>query len=61
MGMTKAEFDEKFTGTLDALVEAMAENPEIDPEKFYSMTCILENLRFFSPVLYGAIKSKKDY
>lgn len=57
--MTKEEFDEKFTGTLDALVEVMAENPDIDPEKFYSMTCILENLRFFSPVLYGAIQSKK--
>ena len=59
MEMTKAEFDEKFLGTLDALVEAMAENPDIDPEKFYSMTCILENLRFFSPVLYGAIQNKK--
>lgn len=60
MGMTKEEFDEKFTGTLDALLEAMAENPDIDPEKFYSMTCILENLRFFSPVLYGAILNKKQ-
>lgn len=60
MGMTKEEFDEKFTGTLDALVAAMAENPDIDPEKFYSMTCILENLRFFSPVLYGAIQNKKQ-
>lgn len=59
MGMTKEAFDEKITGILDALVEAMAENPDIDPEKFYSMACILENLRFFSPVLYGAIKSKK--
>lgn len=60
MEMTKEEFDEKFTGTLDALAEAMAENPDIDPEKFYSMTCILENLRFFSPVLYGAIQNKKQ-
>lgn len=60
MEMTKAEFDEKFTNTLDALVEAMAENADIDPEKFYSMTCILENLRFLSPVLYGAIRKKKN-
>lgn len=58
MGMTKEEFDEKFTGTLDALLAAMAENPDIDPEKFYSMACIMENLRFFSPVLYGAIQKK---
>ncbi|GAA4424582.1 hypothetical protein GCM10023188_04570 [Pontibacter saemangeumensis] len=58
--MTKEEFDEKFTGTLDAVLEAMAENPEIDPAKFYSMACVLENLRFFSPVLYGAIRVKKE-
>lgn len=43
---------------MDALLKAMAENPEIDPEKFYGMACILENMRFFSPVLYGAIRSK---
>ncbi|GAB3195224.1 hypothetical protein ABID22_003608 [Pontibacter aydingkolensis] len=54
--MTKEEFENKFGETLDAIVEAMAENTEIDPEKFYSMACIIENLRFFSPVLYGAIK-----
>ena len=59
--MTKEEFEHKFGESMDALLEAMAENPEIDPEKFYGMACILENLRFFSPVLYGAIKSKKDY
>lgn len=56
--MTEEEFDEKFKETLDALVVSMAESPEIDPEKFYSMTCILENLRFFSPVLYGALRHK---
>ena len=38
----------------------MVENPEIDPKKFYGMTCILENLRFFSPVIYGAIQHVEE-
>lgn len=58
--MTKEEFDSTFKETLDAILVAMAENPEIDPNKFYSITCLLENLSFFSPVLYGAIKNKKE-
>ncbi|RDV10385.1 hypothetical protein DXT99_26400 [Pontibacter diazotrophicus] len=58
--MTKEEFDGKFKETLDAILLAMAENSEIDPQKFYSMTCVLENLSFFSPILYGAIKKKKE-
>jgi hypothetical protein len=58
--MTKEEFEDSCSETMDAVLEAMAENPEIDPEKFYSMTCILENLRFFSPVLYGALRNKKQ-
>ncbi|MFD2513592.1 hypothetical protein ACFSRY_06920 [Pontibacter locisalis] len=58
MEMTEQEFDKKFTDTLDALLTAMAESSEVDPDKFYSMACILENLRFFSPVLYGASRSK---
>ncbi|MBF9254703.1 hypothetical protein I2I11_15465 [Pontibacter sp. 172403-2] len=57
--MTEEEFDDKFKDTLDTLLAAMAENSEIEPDKFYSMACILENLRFFSPVLYGAIRSTK--
>ncbi|MHC2990404.1 hypothetical protein OB13_01965 [Pontibacter sp. HJ8] len=56
MKMTEEEFNATYAGALDALLEVMAENAEIDPEKFYSMACILENLRFFSPVLYGAIR-----
>ena len=56
--MTKEEFEHKFGESMDALLEAMAENPEIDPEKFYGMACILENLRVFSPVLYGASRNK---
>ncbi|PKV75984.1 hypothetical protein [Pontibacter ramchanderi] len=58
--MTEEEFDATFAYTLDVLLATMAEEPEIDPEKFYNMACILENLRFFSPVLYGVIKQKED-
>jgi len=57
--MTEEEFNKKYTEALDAVVAAMAENPEIDPEKFYSMACILENLRFFSPILYSALLHPK--
>ncbi|CAM3598096.1 hypothetical protein POKO110462_11320 [Pontibacter korlensis] len=58
--MTQEEFDERFRETLDELLLAIAESSEIDLNKFYSMTCILENLRFFSPVLYGAIAKAKE-
>ncbi|MBF8965281.1 hypothetical protein I0P70_18680 [Pontibacter sp. FD36] len=58
--MTEEEFDATFTYTLDMLLAAMAEESEIDPEKFFSMACVLENLRFFSPVLYGAIRKKPE-
>jgi hypothetical protein len=57
--MTKEEFTENYTDALDAIIAALAEEQEIDPDKFYSMICVLENLRFFSPVLYGAIRNKK--
>ncbi len=58
--MTEEEFQANYTQALDAIIEAMAEELEINPDKFYSMVCVLENLRFFSPVLYGAIRSKKE-
>jgi len=57
--MTEEEFDKNYIETLDTILEAMAESSEVDPEKFYSMACVLENLRFFGPVLYGAIQQKK--
>lgn len=60
MEMTEKEFDAQFRETLDYLVEAMAENAEIDVEKFYGMTCFLENLAFFSPVIYGMIEDSKN-
>lgn len=58
--MTEQEFDERFTEALDQVLTAMAENPEVDPQKFYSMTFVLENLRYFSPVLYGALRKPKE-
>ena len=58
--MSEEEFQTQYTQALDAILEAMAEEQEINPDKFYSMVCVLENLRFFSPVLYGAIRSKKE-
>lgn len=57
--MTKEEFDDKFRASLDALIEGMAENSEIDVKKFYGMTLFLENLAFFSPVLYGLVENAK--
>ncbi|KAA9325644.1 hypothetical protein [Adhaeribacter soli] len=56
MHLNEEEFNEKWTGALDAAVCAMAESPEIDPEKFFSMVCILENLQYFSPVIFSALK-----
>jgi len=60
MNITKEEFDDKFRNVVDDLLVAMAEHNEINPEKFYSMACILENLAFFSPIIYGAMQNSKD-
>jgi len=57
MEITKEEFNEQLRETVDTLILAIAEHEEVNPEKFYSMTCILENLAFFSPVIYGALKN----
>jgi hypothetical protein len=59
MDMTKEEFDQRFKEALDALLVYMAEHPEVEPKKFFHMTCILENLSYFGPVIYGAIQQKK--
>ena len=58
--MTQEEFDTRYAAALDDIIAAMAEHADIDPEKFYSMTCILENLRFFSPVLFGALQQREE-
>ncbi len=57
--MTKEEFDDKFREVLDTLVEGMAENSEIDVKKFYGLACFMENLTFFSPVIYGLLENTK--
>ena len=59
MEITKEEFNEQFRETVDTLILTMAEHEEINPEKFYSMACMLENLAFFSPVIYGALINRK--
>lgn len=58
--MTEKEFDNKFVEALDTVLAAMAESPDVAPEKFFSMACILENLRFFSPVLYQVLQHKEQ-
>jgi hypothetical protein len=60
MEMTKEAFDDKFQESLDEILLAMAEHADIAPEKFYSMACLLENLAFFSPVLYGILQEAKN-
>ena len=57
MELTEEEFDQRFVETLDVLLQTMADNEEVDVNRFYSMACILENIRFFSPVLYGVLQS----
>ena len=57
--MTEEEFNIRYKETLDALVVAMAENPEIDPKRFFHLACVLENISFFGPVIYSAIQKPK--
>ena len=59
MNISKEEFNDQFQGMLDALLESMAENADIDINKFYGTACFLENLAFFSPVLYGLLKNSQ--
>ncbi|QMU28027.1 hypothetical protein [Adhaeribacter radiodurans] len=59
MELSKEDFNYKFQDTLENILIAMAEHPEVKPEKFYSMACILENLAFFGPVVYDVIQNPK--
>lgn len=59
MEITKEEFQNKFQEGLDTILAAMAEHEQIAPEKFFSMACVLENLAFFSPVIYGLLQNSK--
>ena len=60
MFLNEEEFTGQLTETIDGVIEAMAETPEIEPSRFFNMVCMLENLQFFAPVLYGAIKQKEQ-
>ncbi|MBC5772716.1 hypothetical protein H8S95_01460 [Pontibacter sp. KCTC 32443] len=59
MEMTEEEFDTRYKAALDSVLEAMAENSEVDVKQFYSLACVLENISFFSPVFYGIIQNAK--
>lgn len=59
MHISKEEFEQNFQETIDLVLTQLAEHPEVVPEKFYSVACMLENLAFFSPVLYQALQQSK--
>lgn len=60
MELSKEEFDHQFKETLDGLIGEMASHSDVNVKNFYKMTCILENLAFFSPVLYDFIKKRRE-
>lgn len=60
MKLTKEEFDDKMQEGLDAILRALAEEEEVNPDKFFSLACLVENLTFFSPVLYGMLRKPKE-
>ncbi len=59
MNISKEEFEQNFQETIDLVLKQLAEHPEVAPERFYSVACMLENLAFFSPILYQALLSTK--
>jgi hypothetical protein len=59
MNISKEEFEQNFQETIDLVLTQLAEHPEVAPGKFYSLACMLENLAFFSPVLYQALRESK--
>lgn len=60
MPLNEEEFNEQFTEALDAVIAVMAESPEIEPTRFFNVVCMLENLQFFSPVIFSAIKKEQS-
>lgn len=59
MEITKEEFDLQFKKVLDTFLEGMAKQPEVDVRQFYSMTYFLENMSYFTPVIYGLLEDSK--
>lgn len=60
MQINEEDFERQFQERLDALIQNMAAHPEIGLQEFYTMTCILENLSFFSPVIYDLLQKSKQ-
>ncbi|WP_232058388.1 hypothetical protein [Nibribacter ruber] len=58
--MTQDEFDVNYADALENILVGLAQHSDIDPQKFFHLACVIENLRFFSPVLYGAIQQAKE-
>ncbi|QHT72215.1 hypothetical protein GXP67_30090 [Rhodocytophaga rosea] len=59
MDLSKEEFDFRFKETLELIITQMAENPDVQVDKFYHMTYFLENLAFFSPVIFDLLQKTK--
>lgn len=55
MILTKEEFEAALSRTIDAMLEQMALDPDIELNKFYGLVSYLENLSCFGPVLYAMI------
>ncbi len=59
MEISQEDFETQFRETLDTLIQNMADNSEIGLKEFYNMTCVLENLSFFGPVIYNLLQKPK--
>ncbi len=60
MEISEEEFDRQYRETLDALLRRMADEPQVGLREFYHAACVLENISFFGPFLYGLLQKPKD-
>ncbi len=60
MEINEEDFDSQFRETLETVIQQMADHPGIGLKEFYSMTCFLENLSFFGPVIYGLLRKPEE-
>ena len=56
MEISKTEFTQRWLEEADKSIEWLAYHPDVKPDKFYTMTCMLENMAFFAPVIYDMLK-----
>lgn len=56
--MNKNQFNKELRQVTEKIIAEMAENTNVSLRNFYSMTCFLENLTFFGPVLYSIMDNK---